>query len=72
MAKEVYDYQSGTKLQGRPSRNLVAESLAETTGTGAVYAYRDKRGVWQYSEDRSGPYHTVCRTLQVEISSVSM
>mgnify|MGYP001587254345 CR=1 FL=1 len=44
----VYDYQTGVALPGRPSDALAAASAAEHSGTGAVGAYRDADGVWQY------------------------
>jgi hypothetical protein len=51
MAKKyrVSDYQSGDSLPGRPSSELVEASLSEGP-TGAVSAYRDESGVWQYVE----------------------
>ena len=46
----VMNYQTGDSLTGRPSAELIAESEAESSGTGAVPAYRDESGVWQYVE----------------------
>jgi hypothetical protein len=43
----VSNYQSGSTLIGKPSAELVKESLA-VGATGAVPAYADANGVWQY------------------------
>ncbi len=43
----VMDYQTGAKLDGEASEEL-AERSAEAGDTGAVAAYRDNDGVWQY------------------------
>lgn len=54
----VMSYKTGNRLKGAPSDKLVEESFAdqERRGTGAVYAYQDRDGVWQYvkpsDEDR--------------------
>jgi hypothetical protein len=52
---KVMDYDSGDELEGTPSEELVGESEA-VVDTGAVGAYRDDDGVWQYvpqhDEDR--------------------
>jgi len=44
----VLSYQTGDNLVGVPSPELVRESEDERTGTGAVPAYCDEHGVWQY------------------------
>ena len=44
----VRNYHTGETLEGRPSRELARESAAEQSGTGAVGARLDDRGVWQY------------------------
>jgi hypothetical protein len=50
MAYDVYNYATGDVLEGRASKGLVRESLAEHSGTGAVAAtLRD--GVWLYVAD---------------------
>jgi len=46
-AHTVRDYNTSVDLVGEPSPELVAESEA-VTDTGAVPAYRDEDGVWQY------------------------
>lgn len=43
----VMDYDTGNSLDGEASAELIAASLAEGE-TGAVPAYRDAQGVWQY------------------------
>lgn len=43
----VMDYETGRAMAGRASDELVAAS-AEAEPTGAVPAYRDERGEWQY------------------------
>lgn len=43
----VYSYDSGKRLPGIPSDDLVEASRDEGS-TGAVPAYRDADGVWQY------------------------
>lgn len=43
----VMDYDTGSSLRGAPSAELVERS-AEADPTGAVPAYRDEAGVWQY------------------------
>lgn len=47
MDKAVHNYDTGSELDGAPSAELVSasESVADT---GAVPAYRDEHGVWQY------------------------
>ena len=47
MTMSVNDYQTGTALDGEASETL-AERSAEACDTGAVAAYRDDDGVWQY------------------------
>ena len=44
----VYDYSTGEPLPGRAEERLVGASADEETGTGAVYAYLDREGVWTY------------------------
>lgn len=43
----VMDYQTGAELDGDASDTL-AERSAEAGDTGAVAAYRDDEGMWQY------------------------
>jgi hypothetical protein len=45
--RPVNDYQTGAELDGDASETLAARS-AEAGDTGAVPAYRDEDGVWQY------------------------
>lgn len=47
MAKSVMDYETADPLPGELSAELVAESH-EAAPTGAVLAYLDDEGVWQY------------------------
>lgn len=47
----VCDYQTGATLDGAPSERLRNESAAERSGTGAVGAYRDDAGVWQWCDE---------------------
>lgn len=43
----VYDYDTGRRLEGKVSANLLYESnRAEPTG--AVPAYRDEHGIWHF------------------------
>lgn len=49
--KRVYAYETGDVLDGAPSAQLVGESEAELSGTGAVAAYLDERNVWQHVPD---------------------
>lgn len=46
----IRKYTDGTALRGTASRELLEASEAEGSGTGAVPAYRDSDGVWQYVE----------------------
>ena len=46
--KRVMNYDTSEELDGKPSRELIEESEADVSGTGAVPAYRDEAGVWQY------------------------
>lgn len=57
MSKTVMNYQTGRELTGRPSKELARQSKAESTGTGAVLAYRDDNDVWQYVEDSEESLH---------------
>ena len=44
----VYDYETGKRLEGSPSRAL--ESASRNAGaTGAVTAWRDSDGTWHYA-----------------------
>lgn len=43
----VMSYESAARLSGTASEELVAQSEAAAP-TGAVPAYRDEAGVWQY------------------------
>lgn len=47
MTTKVMSYETGDELSGTPSDRLVRES-ARAGDTGAVAAYRDTYGVWQY------------------------
>lgn len=50
---EVYDYATGTRLDGEPSAALTLASLREPSGTGAVGAHlRD--GIWQWDHGQAG------------------
>lgn len=51
MNYDVMNYATGDRLEGAASKGLVRESLAERSGTGAVAATRNERGVWIYVED---------------------
>lgn len=52
MTHRVYNYITGMELDGTPSLELIEAS--ESAGdTGAVGAYRDENGVWQYVEEGS-------------------
>jgi len=51
MSYAVYNYATGAILEGSASKGLVRESLAERSGTGAVAATRNERGVWIFVED---------------------
>jgi hypothetical protein len=56
----VCNYQTGSALEGEPSEALIEASAAESSGTGAVCAYRDADGVWQYvPEDEEDFYRRV-------------
>ena len=52
------NYQTGRELTGRPSKALVSASKEESTGTGAVLAYRDAKGVWQHIDDSEKSTYT--------------
>ncbi len=54
----VYDYQTGEKLEGRPSRLLVEDSLEDPNGTGAVLAF-PLDGVWRIGADTDPGARTV-------------
>lgn len=43
----VFDYQSGRELKGKPTRALIRASKRESSGTGAVGATL-RRGWWHY------------------------
>ena len=61
-AARVMGYDDGAVLVGAPSAQLVAESAAAGP-TGAVPAYRDDAGVWQYVEpSQVTHYETHLRT----------
>ena len=47
----VYDAHTGDALDGPASRDLIRASLTERIGTGAVGAYCDLAGIWQYVRD---------------------
>ena len=51
----VYDYRTGERLDGIPSPQLVKES--EATTLGAVAAYRDDDGCWQYLGDQAADHY---------------
>lgn len=44
---KVYCYDTGAALDGSASAELITASVAEGP-TGAVFAYRDEDGVWQF------------------------
>ena len=46
----VRNYQTGAALSGRATRDLIAASKAERSGTGAVAAYCE-RGWWHHVAD---------------------
>lgn len=58
MSKTVMNYQTGRELTGRPSKGLITASKGESTGTGAVLAYRDAKGVWQHVADSEKSTYT--------------
>lgn len=47
MSRRVTDYDTGSRVHGTASAELVEQSEAASP-TGAVPAYRDDAGVWQY------------------------
>lgn len=49
--RKVMSYDSGERLTGVPSEALAEASDTETSGTGAVLAYRDGDGIWQHVPD---------------------
>lgn len=63
----VYSYDSSSRLQGSASAELVRESEAEAP-TGAVPAYRDERGVWQYVAPSQVDHYR--RNLQQDVRTV--
>jgi len=64
MTHSVYDYRTGERLAGSPSRGLVRESLAAPSG--AVLASPDERGVWIYlREDEAPAADPTVRTVYV-------
>lgn len=63
----VSDYQSGDSLPGKPSSDLVEASLSEGP-TGAVSAYRDESGVWQYVEHSEVEHYR--RNLREKVRTV--
>lgn len=63
----VYSYDSGDLLVGAPSDELIAAS--EGAGdTGAVPAYRDDAGVWQYVQPSQVEHYR--RNLRIETQTV--
>jgi hypothetical protein len=49
MRASVIDYNTAEEVGQMASRELVIESLlVERTGTGAVVAFKDETGVWQF------------------------
>jgi hypothetical protein len=64
---DVYDYQSGEQLAGSASPDLTARSRAAGP-TGAVPAYRDERGVWQYVQPQDQEHYR--RNLGISVRTV--
>ena len=60
-------YETGARIEGTPSPELVRESNAAAP-TGAVPAYRDENGVWQYVEPSQVEHYR--RNLRVEVVTV--
>lgn len=53
---KVMSYETGEELSGTPSDLLVRES-ARAGDTGAVAAYRDADGVWQYVPEHEADHY---------------
>lgn len=56
----VFDYVSGEALEGAASDALTeasAEAAATGSGAGAVAAYMDGSGVWQYVREDEQSFH---------------
>lgn len=62
----VYSYDTGRALPGRPSVLLVRESFNSLDG--AVPAYRDEKGVWQYVRPDEVEHYQ--RNLRLDVSIV--
>lgn len=60
----VCDYDTGDRLDGEPSDELINESLAADP-TGAVSAYQDAEGVWQYVPPSQVDFYTRQRKEEV-------
>lgn len=64
MSYTVRDYQTGAALDGRASKGLVRASDEEGSGTGAVVARLDERGIWLHV--RADEADDTARTVYVE------
>lgn len=63
MAYTVRNYQNGATLHGRATRDLIAASKAEHSGTGAVAAYCE-RGRWHHvADDRASDFESMGRKV---------
>jgi len=63
----VYDYDTNEALEGAPSEELIEQSDSASP-TGAVPAYRDDDGVWQYVAPSEVEHYR--RNLRIETRTV--
>lgn len=64
--RTVRSYDTGVRLVGTPSDELAARSAE--VDTGAVAAYRDDAGVWQYVPDAQVDHYR--RNLRCDVVTV--